>query len=100
MATPPPRIDKYESRRIRCAIRDVLLDVWDPIGVKDWPDARDEYDAYLGDVFELLVGGAPDSKIAAYLYWVAHERMGFSPASASQTEPTVRALRQIQVEKS
>ena len=36
-------IDKYESRRIRAEVRRVLSDVWDPIGVKDEPNAQDEY---------------------------------------------------------
>ena len=34
-------IDKYESRRIRAEIRQVLLTVWDPIGVADEPNAQD-----------------------------------------------------------
>ena len=38
-------IDKYESRRIRGEIRRVLMTVWDPIGVKDEPNAQDEYAA-------------------------------------------------------
>jgi hypothetical protein len=46
-------IEKYESRRIRRDIRRVLLTVWDPIGVKGAPSAQDEYDGYLGDVFQL-----------------------------------------------
>jgi len=52
-------IEKYESRRIRVAIRHVLMDVWDPIGVKDEPNAQDEYDGYLGGVYELLVTVLP-----------------------------------------
>ncbi len=40
-------IEKYESRRIRVAIRHALMDVWDPIGIKDEPNARDEYDGSL-----------------------------------------------------
>lgn len=47
-------IDKYESRRIRTEIRRVLMTVWDPIGVRDEPNAQDEYDSYLGGVFGLL----------------------------------------------
>lgn len=35
------------------------MDVWDPIGVKDEPNAQDEYDSYLGGVYELLVSGHP-----------------------------------------
>ena len=94
MSTPQPSIDKYESRRIRVAIRHVLLKVWDPIGVKDMPSAQDEYDAYLGDIYELLISKAPDSKILEYLYWVAHEGMGLEPEHA-KTEAAIRALREI-----
>lgn len=48
---------------------------WDPIGVKDIPEAADEYDSYLGDVYRLVVQHAPASKIAEYLRWVEVERM-------------------------
>src|ERR1700758_3487539 len=76
MSTPKPLIDKAESRRIRVQIRDVLLEVWDPIGVKDEPHAQDEYDGYIGDIYEMLTKGAGDEKIADYLWWVVTERMG------------------------
>jgi hypothetical protein len=59
MSTAGSMIEKYESRRIRVAIRHVLMDVWDPIGGKGEPNAQDEYDDYLGGVYELLVSGAP-----------------------------------------
>jgi hypothetical protein len=45
-------IDKYESRRITVDIRHVLMSVWDPIGIKDRPNAQDEYDSYLGGVYQ------------------------------------------------
>jgi hypothetical protein len=54
MSTPKPVIDKVQSRRIRVEIRHVLMDVWDPIGVKDEPNAQDECDGYIGKLFELL----------------------------------------------
>ena len=64
MSTSEPLIDKYESRRIRVQIRRVLMEVWDPIGVQDEPNAQDEYDAYVGDLLELLVSQAPDGKLS------------------------------------
>jgi hypothetical protein len=93
--TPKPQIDKYESRRIRVQIRQVLLEVWDPIGVKDEPNARDEYDGYIGRVYELLVSGAHDSELIEYLYWAAHDNMGLDAARRSDMESTVAALRKI-----
>jgi hypothetical protein len=68
-------IDKYESRRIRVDIRRVLLDVWDPIGIRDEPNAQTEYDGYLGDVYELLVSGATDQQIIERLVYIVRERM-------------------------
>jgi hypothetical protein len=48
---------------------------WDPIGVKDIPEAADEYDGYLGDIFELIEGDAPPSEIAEYLRSVESQSM-------------------------
>jgi hypothetical protein len=95
MPTPTPRIDKHESRRIRVDIRRVLLEVWDPIGVRDEPNAQDEYNGYLGAVFELLTTGAPDKELKRYLNWVSAERMGMREASDEIMASTISALRNI-----
>ena len=89
-------IDKYESRRIRADIRYVLMQVWDPIGVKDEPNAQDEYDSYLGSVYELLVGGASDDRIAEYLLSIVTDRMEL-PAKIGDMTETVAALRHIPI---
>jgi len=91
-------IDKYESRRIRHEIREVLLRVWDPIGIKDEPNAQTEYDGYLGGVYELLVGGATDSEITERLLYIIRERMALKATAAAMVE-TVKALRTIQLPK-
>jgi hypothetical protein len=87
-------IEKYESRRIRVAIRHVLMDVWDPIGVKDESNAQDEYDSYLGGVYELLVTGASDESIEDHLWRIVTERMELT-AKKSDMADTVKTLRQI-----
>jgi hypothetical protein len=97
MRTPAPKIDKAESRSIRVQIRHVLLEVWDPIGVKDEPNAQNEYDGYIGGLYELLGSQAADSELAKYLYWIAHDRMGFDAAQIRDMEETVQALRRIQL---
>ena len=88
--------DKQESRRIRADIRRVLLEVWDPIGIKDEPAAQDEYDSYVGGIFELLVNARNDEELNAYLFDIAQNRMGLN----SPTEPnlrTIAALRAIRL---
>ena len=95
MSTPAPKIDKAESRSIRVQIRHVLLEIWDPIGVKDEPNAQDEYDGYLGGVYQLLVEGASDDSIADHLCRIVTENMGLEAAKKSDMAETVQALRQI-----
>ena len=58
---------KKEILRIQDEIRRVLVDVWDPIGIKDATNAQGEYDAYIGGVFHLLSIGAREEEISAYL---------------------------------
>ncbi len=96
---PKPLIDKPESRHTRAQIRHVLLHVWDPIGVHDEPNAQDEYDGYIGELYELLTGQATNLEIHKYLYWVAHTRMGFEHVRASDTAKTIAALRTITISR-
>jgi hypothetical protein len=91
-------IDKATSRRIRVQIRHVLLDVWDPIGIKDEPNAQDEYDSYLGEIFTLLSAGATGEQLADRLLYFVNDRMGLE-ASPEQMIPTIRALRAIEFPK-
>ena len=77
----------------------MLLTVWDPIGVADFPECTDEYDCCLGGVYRLLTQNADDDQIAEYLWKQANEHMGLSFSKESMN-PTVEALRRIQLEKS
>ncbi|MGA8539352.1 MAG: hypothetical protein WB566_07620 [Terriglobales bacterium] len=87
-------IEKSESRRIRVAIRHVLMDVWDPIGVKGEPNAQDEYDSYLGGVYQLLISEASDERVEDHLWRIVTERIEL-PAKKSDMADTVKALRKI-----
>lgn len=90
-------IDKQESRRIQREIRNVLLQVWDPIGVKDEPNAQDEYDCCIGPLFSLLTQHKTDDAIIKYLRWAVEDHMGLGRATREEMLPTVRALRAIPV---
>jgi hypothetical protein len=58
-------------------LRRLLLEHWDPIGVKDAPEAASEYDGYRAGVMQLLRSGASAEEIAEHLSQVEQERMGF-----------------------
>jgi len=88
-------IDKATSRRIRVQIRHVLLEVWDPIEIKDEPNAQDEYDGYVGPIFDLLADGATDEQVTDRLLYFVNNRMGLT-AAAGHMLPTIRALRAIE----
>ena len=64
-------------------LRALLMEHWDPIGVDGIPEARDEYDGYLGPLVNRLHDGADAQTVAEYLASVQTERMGL-PVTADQ----------------
>jgi len=88
-------IDKYQSRSIRAKVREVFLNTWDPIGIADEPNAQNEYDNYIGPIYDLLVSKADDAALVEYLYWAVYENMGFDAATKEDMRDTVSALRKI-----
>jgi hypothetical protein len=60
------------------AVDEVLHYIWDPIGVRSVPQARDEYRSYLPQVFRLLRDGRSAESIADYLGEITRETMGLS----------------------
>src|SRR2546422_833310 len=55
--------------------------VWNPIGIRDVPEAQDEYDSYVGGVYRLLADGAAAVEVAKHLARIEGEQMGL-PSSA------------------
>jgi hypothetical protein len=46
----------------------ILWEVWDPIGVNDIPEARNEYSGYVPSVVQQLACGPDAYKLAQHLY--------------------------------
>ena len=90
-------MSKQDSRRIRGDIRQALVKIWDPIGIKDEPHAQDEYDSYIGGVYDLLLNHRSDREIEDYLWKIIEERIHVHPQKGA-TQATVRALRNIRLE--
>jgi hypothetical protein len=74
------------------------MDVWDPIGVKDEPNACNEYDTYIGGFFDLLVDNAPDSSIKNYMNQCV-ARMGMD-SSRHTDQAVIDALHEIALSES
>src|SRR5262249_4467248 len=58
------------------AIHRVLLHEWDPIGVANVPEAHHEYDAYISQVYGILIRREPKHKLIELLWWIETEHMG------------------------
>ena len=65
-----------DPKALTNAIDTVLLDHWDPIGIRDVPQARDEYDEYAAHIRSMLLRGAPSGELAAYLLAVEVRSLG------------------------
>jgi hypothetical protein len=87
--------DKQRSREIRRNIRRVLMDEWDPIGVKDIPEAADEYDGYLGAIYGLIGRDASIAEISEYLRSVEVNQMGIGPSAKSCLDAIAASLKRL-----
>jgi len=84
-------------RRAKCyqdAIREVLMREWDPIGVAHEPQAQDEYDAYINQLYGMLIRREPKHKIVDFLWWVETEHMELY-GNRQRTERTADLLLDI-----
>lgn len=79
------------ARATQSAIKRILLEDWDPIGISSLPDAQNEYDGYVAEVYRLLSRGATRSELIDYLWWVETEHMGLI-ADRQRTEKVASQL--------
>ena len=88
-----------EAERYLTAIKAALLNEWDPIGVKHFPDAQDEYDSYAPHIDTLLITDRPHQEIFDYLRKIETERMGLTgdrQATKRCAERLMRIPREIE----
>ena len=60
-------------------VDEVLHYLWDPLGVFDIPEARDEYYTNTLSVFNLLIQGAEKQEVENFLIKLQVESMGLFP---------------------
>jgi hypothetical protein len=75
-----PRMSRYldRARRYHESIRTILLKEWDPIGVADVPEAQDEYDSYVGQIYGMLIRHEARQTLVDHLWRVETEHMGLA----------------------
>jgi len=67
--------NRERSRRLQRELRAHLMR-WDPIGVRDVPQAQDEYDAYISPLLHLLHAGQTEDAVTAYLTTLVEDEIG------------------------
>ena len=86
---------------VASAIRKVLVEDWDPIGVMDDPEwPRDEYDAYIGEVHGFLERGESVEFIARHLCFIEDKMMGLGAPPESARLSVARKLKSISLTQS
>jgi hypothetical protein len=71
MSKHPNRAREYHN-----AIRKILMDEWDPVGVNHIPEAQDEYDFYISRIHALLIRHEPEHEIFDHLWNIETVRRG------------------------
>jgi hypothetical protein len=65
-----------EQKSIYKKIDELLWKDWDPIGINDSEEARDEYQSYIPRIFSFKINRADKETIAQYLYKIETDNMG------------------------
>ena len=69
------RLDPRDQELYR-RVDEILHYIWDPLGVRGVPQARDEYDSYLPKIFQLVRDETSADIIAQHLTDIVVNRMG------------------------
>ena len=84
-------LSSTKVKRIGNAIRTILLEDWDPIGVyMAGPD--DEYDTYIWPIFRRLRDGAGAAKVSDYLFQLEQDIMGCRPENRDRINVASKKL--------
>jgi hypothetical protein len=83
--------NRERARRYDRAIREILLRNWDPIGIRDVAEARDEYDTYIPGIYGRLIHRSPEQELFDHLWQIETEQMGLS-GDRTKTQQAARKL--------
>ncbi len=81
------------AERMLSAVRRILWETWDPIGVNDHADASTEYDSYAPAIVRMLLEHCTAQDLEHHLSTLEAKSMGLAPRSSSAVRSaTVTAL--------
>jgi len=68
----------------------VLWEVWDPIGINEFPEAQGEYDSYVPVIVRMLREGTTEDALVSHLLHIEVELMEL-PGYGSRTQAAASA---------
>ena len=84
------KLDPKENELYK-RVDEVLHYIWDPVGVFDQPNARDEYYSYIPTIYALLKEDKDSQEIEDKLFHIGLDRMGLT-ISRDKSKKTVGLL--------
>jgi len=86
MSMPKLRNLSERENELYQRVDEVLHYLWDPIGVSDIPEARDEYYSYAPQIFSLLMQSMDVAAITSHLANLATVSIGMEPQTERDME--------------
>jgi hypothetical protein len=81
-----------QDDELRTRVDEVLHYLWDPIGVRDIPAARDEYSSYVGHVCKMLKDHASVEQISKHLGIIKTMSMGMPQSGNSEADRMIASI--------
>lgn len=81
---------------IEAEIGTLLLEQWDPLGVRDQPQAESPYAPYAHEVYNLLSRGGSDTQVGRLLHQAETNEFQHPELASRDLTPLLRALRAIE----
>jgi hypothetical protein len=78
--------------QLRQLIHDVLVDEWDPLSVREYALARDEYDSYIAGIQRLLAEGCDEYRLSSHLDRLETVSMGLHAPSGRGSAVAAKLL--------
>jgi hypothetical protein len=88
---------RSQALEIQDAIRNVLYNDWDPLGINDYPSTQDEYDAYIAPVYRILVGNRSTEELVKTLTRIARDEIGVPAGDVEKLNSVTDKLLELKV---
>ena len=85
------------AREIQSSIRHIFNTEWNPIEASSSFSGDDEYDSYIGPIYNLLRSGASIEAIAEKLLEIEEKEMGLSGVDISDLKIVAKKLVELDV---